>query len=776
MASKKKGKGGKTSSSKIANKKNNKLLKQGKVKKQKQLQIRKQRKGVREAAARGHINEKKEKVTDQEVEGEQNGELHKSDFKFFLSKGRDLSFANLPKQLKNEPRSRKRKPTSGEDDDLSRYEEVPRKLVNHDKNANMKMLLPIKGDSGKVITRMVEEIDEDEEGEHAEDMQDPEAVEEKPLRPLSNVELLVMRSRKLQERKQTIALLATSILENPQENIRRVRELRLMLNEKEPDLYITVRKLVMVSLMEVFKDIVPGYKIRLLTDKEKAQQLKKETRSLHEYECALLLNYKEYLEHLEMSIKGKMPNSKKQPVMEIPKDVSRSVSELACRCMCELLVHHPHFNYSSNIIAVLMPLMRRGAVLRDQVISTVTKVFREDKAGQVTLEIVRSIGRMVKACNYSVKPKVLDTLLALKIREVDLSTFGENQKVERRKEQLQRLSKKEKKRKKAMDKINQELQEVQATEDKKKKLKLHTEIIHAVFVTYFRILKNATQSVLLPSVLEGLARFAHLINIEFFDDLFKVFQSLITSGDLTYRESLHCVQTAFTILTGQGSALNIDPMTFYKQLYQMLFKVHAGRSSDDVPIILDCLDLMISRRRKQVSQQRILSYMKRLSTLTLQQMPHSVLGLLSTIRGLIQGFPCTDRLFDNEAEGSGVFRPDIEDPEHCNAQNSVVWELTLLQHHFHPVVRQYTAHISRMAPSTGEGQLAPNLARVAPKDLYRRYDLTQHILDTSIPAQVKTKKKKFQTSGFHSEELQSYMEKQCAAVPNLPGEDMMDIG
>ncbi|XP_046554232.1 nucleolar complex protein 3 homolog [Haliotis rubra] len=673
----------------------------------------------------------------------------------------------------------KRKATDTEDDNLSRHEEVPRKLLNHDKNANMKMLLPIKGDRGKVITRMVEDIDEDEERENGEvteeDMKDPEAVDDKPLRPLSNVELLVMRSRKLQERKQSIASLATSILENPQENIRRLRELRLMLNEKEPDLYITVRKLVMVSLMEVFKDIVPGYKIRLLTDKEKAQQLKKETRILHEYESALLLNYKEYLEHLEMSIKGKVPKSKKQAVMEIPKDVSRTVSELACRCMSEMLVHHPHFNFSSNIISVLVPLMRRGAILRDQVISTITRVFQEDKSGQVTLEIVRSIGKMVKACNYSVKPKVLDTLLALKIREVDLSTFGENQKVERRKEQLQRLSKKERKRKKAMDKINQELQEVQATEDKKKKLKLHTEIIHAVFVTYFRILKNATQSVLLPSVLEGLARFAHLINVEFFDDLFKVFQSLITSGDLTYRESLHCVQTAFTIMTGQGSALNIDPMTFYKHLYQMLFKVHAGSSSDDIPIILDCLDVMISRRRKQVSQQRILSYMKRLSTLTLQQMPHSVLGLLSAIRGLIQGFPFTDRLFDNEAEGSGLFRPDIDDPEHCNAQNTAVWELTLLQHHFHPVVRQYTAHISRMAPSTGEGQLAQNLARVAPKDLYRRYDLTQHILDTSIPAQVKTKKKKFQSARLHSEELQSYMENQSASVPDLPGEDV-DIG
>ncbi len=56
---------------------------------------------------------------------------------------------------------------------------------------------------------------QDEAGE--ETTEAPEKA--KPLRPLSNVELFVTRKKKLEERKQTIALLATSILENPQENV-----------------------------------------------------------------------------------------------------------------------------------------------------------------------------------------------------------------------------------------------------------------------------------------------------------------------------------------------------------------------------------------------------------------------------------------------------------------------------------------------------------------------------------------------------------------------------
>lgn len=38
-----------------------------------------------------------------------------------------------------------------------------------------------------------------------------------------------------------------------------------------------------------------------------------------------------------------------------------------------------------------------------------------------------------------------------------------------------------------------------------------------------------------------------------------------------------------------------------------------------------------------------------------------------------------DLLLDNESQGSGVYLPELEEPEHCNAQNTALWELHLLQ-------------------------------------------------------------------------------------------------
>ena len=47
----------------------------------------------------------------------------------------------------------------------------------------------------------------------------------------------------------------------------------------------------MVSLAAVFKDILPGYRIRPPTDKEKAMSVSKEVRKLREHESSLLSQY-----------------------------------------------------------------------------------------------------------------------------------------------------------------------------------------------------------------------------------------------------------------------------------------------------------------------------------------------------------------------------------------------------------------------------------------------------------------------------------------------------
>lgn len=53
------------------------------------------------------------------------------------------------------------------------------------------------------------------------------------------------------------------------EQVKKLKELRSLLMEQDPSVAVIVRKLVMISLMEIFKDITPSYKIRPLTETEK---------------------------------------------------------------------------------------------------------------------------------------------------------------------------------------------------------------------------------------------------------------------------------------------------------------------------------------------------------------------------------------------------------------------------------------------------------------------------------------------------------------------------
>ena len=74
-------------------------------------------------------------------------------------------------------------------------------------------------------------------------------------------------------------------------------------------------------------------------------------------------------------------------------------------------------------------------------------------------------------------------------------------------------------------------------------------------------------------------RFSPVINLDFYHDLVDVLDDLMESGELGFREQLHIVQTVFTILSGHGEALNIDPIRFYTHLYRNLLCIHAGENS-----------------------------------------------------------------------------------------------------------------------------------------------------------------------------------------------------
>uniref|UniRef100_A0A671XC89 Nucleolar complex protein 3 homolog n=1 Tax=Sparus aurata TaxID=8175 RepID=A0A671XC89_SPAAU len=712
----------KTSDVKLENKLKNRQMKQQNVAKKQRKEQKKLRQAVKDAAIRTprpletyrkRPGERAEEEEDEEfLESLPTDMMEDEDLQQMTSMARQASFITRDLSSCGPVHSGKKRSSEV----VPSYEKVPRKLARMEEKEVIH-LLPIKDKTG-VIPQSIERG-----STHSIDL----LIDLIKGEPESTVALTAeqrekLRVHKINEKKLHIAGLGSAIISNPYSNIKRVKELRGMLMESDPCVAVTVRKLVMVSLMEIFKDITPSYRIRPLTPEEKATKVKKETQQLREFEEGLVSQFKFYLEDLEQTVKD-WKQQKKKRSQAVGFQSYRGLAEVAVRCLCELLLALPHFNFHNNIIVILVPLMNdHDKKVSGMCCDAFRKLFQQDKVGGASLATVRVISGLVKSLNYNVRPEVLKTLMSLRIKEVemkkDIEATAPKKKFMNNKEKKKNLSRMQRKWKKAEEKLEKELLEAEASESKEKKIKLHTETLNIVFLVYFRILKKAQKSVLLPAVLEGLANFAHLINLEFFDDLLNVLQSLIQSGDLTNRECLHCIQTVFTILSGQGDVLNIDPLNFYSQLYKMLPRLHAGAPNDDIIIVLQCLDAMLTRRKKQVTLQRAMAFVKRLSTLSLHVLPNATVGILAASRAAMHAFPKCDFLLDNEVQGSGFYLPELDEPEHCNAQNTALWELHALQRHFHPVVRRLAVHVCQGAPSEGSAALSVDLSRSQPV-LYR---------------------------------------------------------
>jgi hypothetical protein len=64
------------------------------------------------------------------------------------------------------------------------------------------------------------------------------------------------------------------------------------------------------------------------------------------------------------------------------------MGELALSCMCDLLVAHPYFNFSHNLVQMLVPYLNHSLPsVRQLCANSICTVFRNDKRGEISLEV-----------------------------------------------------------------------------------------------------------------------------------------------------------------------------------------------------------------------------------------------------------------------------------------------------------------------------------------------------------------------------------------------------
>ena len=483
------------------------------------------------------------------------------------------------------------------------YERRPRNLKKKDAKENAR--LPIKTAAGWVEQEEAAPVvetpapAEDAAGNGADDDEDSflgsgseDEEQEEEREPKVPVKVQIIKA------KEELARLASLISEDPEEHIHNLRSINaLSTSTKIP----AIKKLALATELAVFKDIIPGYRIRPLTDDDAKSRLSKDVRKLRNFEQALLGGYNDYIKDMAKAAKfsGDHSNANKEKA---------AIASVAVTCTCTLLNTVPHFNFRADLLAIIVGKLSTKQLDADfaKCRDAVETLFRDDEDGVASLEAVQMLTKMMKSRSYNIHESTLNTFLHLRLlsefvhkasqNRIDKSRDDDEAPKMKKKDREYR-SKKERKRVKEVKVVAKELAEADAVVSHEERDKNQSDMLKLVFVAYFRILKARIPG-LMGAVLEGLARYAHLINQDFFGDILEALRDMISTASTTSadgdvdeesddeeggsqprnlnRESLLCIITAFALLQGQidvvksANSLHLDLDFFITHLYRTL--------------------------------------------------------------------------------------------------------------------------------------------------------------------------------------------------------------
>lgn len=366
---------------------------------------------------------------------------------------------------------KKKAATKHDSDEEMDYETKPRKIADEWAGRAKSTKLPIKLPGGKIIQAEKEEIeekdegeekDEDEEMEEVENDQEDNVEEEEEEEEEKEEEVKVSKKQHLINKKEELATIATNLQEDPEEHIGELKTLRSIYRDDNP----IVKKLALLTQLAVYKDIIPGYRIRPLTEAEEEQKVSKDVKKLREYEKSLLTNYEQYLKDLTVL-------TSKKKAEEDP-----ALSLVAIKCLCELLVSKTHFNFRLEIMVSLVTRMstvqwNEGAELCRKAL---IEVFENDESGKYSLDAVKMITRMVKSKSYIVSENAINLFLHLRLKDEmvpEASKKNDDEVVGKKRKNKDKpfLTKKAKKALKETKEIEKEFREAEAVVSKEEKEK-----------------------------------------------------------------------------------------------------------------------------------------------------------------------------------------------------------------------------------------------------------------------------------------------------------------
>lgn len=581
------------------------------------------------------------------------------------------------------------------------------------------------------------------------------------------------KGERREKAKMVIAKASQALLGEPERQLRRQMPILL---ELVADLDVQVAKLSMLSIFAVMRDVIPAYKIRPQHEREKDDVVQsKEVKQLWAHENALLKAYQSYLKVLLKAFKGQKDAPKSKSAL--------TLGRTGAKCLASLVTALPHFNFSGDILQVVVPgIANKDEEIKRECAGAISALVKDGltsaESGQAAVEATQLLADFVRRRDCTgVPPEVVSCLMEFTFPDIisaeDLADAKRSRK-----------SKKKKSKRKGKDErdVSRAFKEAQAVIDKDTRRHQQSVVLEAMFEMYFRVLKTADAGLkavqghasqrrhwsqarfqkrfpLLAPTLQGLAKFAHLISIDYFQDIITTLEDILESPCVPHDIRCRCLLTASEIAKGQGESLslNVDRAALYKELYKAMYSTmeipledddqtlphllshrtfHDGYPGsalsppvpfDETPPVLlaKVLDDMLLDSRRTLDIHRQAAFTKRAATIALQATDSGLaLTMLYVIYRMLKRYPKLRSMIEDD-EGAGpstsfyaamlqktctsVEFADQDPSIHEGALYTPLWELSILaEHHFNPGVRKAAEFVSLMsvtaarAAATGE--------------------------------------------------------------------------
>jgi nucleolar complex protein 3 len=571
------------------------------------------------------------------------------------------------------------------------------------------------------------------------DMEEPEDVLEGPVVP---------DSEQIRQAQEELARIASSLLESPEDNTAAFKALAVFSHSR----IVTVRKLALLTQLTIYKDVIPGYRIRPVSQDQAGELLSKEVRRVQSYEQALVAGYQSYIKDLATVAQSR-------PQLGDTNHTQGSIVDVAISCTCNLLTAVPHFNFRRELIRVLVRKLssRKVDSAFEQCVHAFETLFEEDDSGAASQEAVSLLVRMMKVREWQIDESVLNLFLHLSLlsqysgrasrdgAEVRQESGGLKQRKEFRTKRERKALKEQKSLAKAMN-------EADALVSHEERERIQSEVLKMVFATYFRILKSRVPH-LLGAVQEGLVKYAHRINQDFFGDLLEALKDLMRLRDggvdgqgeqstedgkgeatraendagiavlaehnLTRAALLNTV-TAFALLAGQDAhnaraGLHLDLSYFVTHLFSGLLELsmcpdlersarlarRSGAKADrsntvnhhtTTVLLVRCLTFILLPpwNIRSVPPLRLAAFTKQLATAAIQMPEKSCQAVLALIHDVLHTHAAKVLGLWNteERKADGTYNPQSASVEGSNPLASTIWEGELLRKHYCPQVRE----------------------------------------------------------------------------------------